>query len=198
MHQSVEESAVGKHHGFCPESRSERSLNAHNTRPGKLRPLAVGQISYISYISLNLSILKDQLSYGILPETEVLGILENMAPHLGEAHAIALRTRAPHGRTFRAVEHAELDGRAVRHNSHHSAESIYFPDNLTFGYTADGRIATHLGNFIQIDGNQKGTRPQTCRRRGSLTSGVTGTHYYHIVVERHFPIVIFSTVLEKV
>ena len=38
--------------------------------------------------------------------------------------------------------------------THVSTEGIYFPYDLPFCYTADCRIATHLGNLIHVHGHQ--------------------------------------------
>jgi hypothetical protein len=108
-----------------------------------------------------------------------------MTPLRGKLHTVALRTRTPHCRTFRTVEHTELYGRAVGHNSHHSAKRIYLPDYLTFGYSANGRITAHLGYFVHIQGDKQRVGAKLCRSVGSLTSGMPGTNHYDIKFVSH-------------
>ena len=98
---------------------------------------------------------------------------------------VALRTWAPHGRTFRAVEHAELDGAFVGHNSHLSTQSINFTHNLTLGNAAYGRIAAHLCYLVHIHSDKQRFRSQIGRSGCCFTAGVTGTYHYYIVVEIH-------------
>ncbi len=61
---------------------------------------------------------EQQLRGGILPDVEVRGVLQRMAPLLRETGFVALRAGAPHGGSLRAVEHPELDGRAVGDAAH--------------------------------------------------------------------------------
>ena len=65
---------------------------------------------------------------------------------------IGLCPRAVHGGAFAAIEHAELDARGVDRAAHGPAEGVDFAHDLPFGHAADGRIAAHLADGIEIGG----------------------------------------------
>lgn len=111
--------------------------------------------AYAGYMAL----LGEQLGHLVLPDVQVGGVFQNLAPFLDEAHAVALGARAPHGRSFGAVEHAELDGGAVGDQARESAQRIDFANNLALGNAADGGVAAHLGNFVHIHRDEAGFAP---------------------------------------
>src|SRR5512138_3129485 len=45
---------------------------------------------------------------------------------------------------------------------------------MAFGQAADGRVAGHLGDGVEVDGQETGPEPHRARRGGRLTAGVTG------------------------
>ena len=44
----------------------------------------------------------------------------------------------------------------------------------------DRRIARHLRNQIDVEGEQRGLQPHARRRHRGLASGMTGAHHHHI------------------
>ncbi len=52
------------------------------------------------------------------------------------------------------IEEAELYSRYVCIDRHLSTQGIDFPNDLTFGLAADGRITAHLGNGIYVSGQE--------------------------------------------
>ena len=70
--------------------------------------------------------------------------------------------------TFSAVEHPKLNAGHVDGTSHCPAESVDFPNKMPLADSADGRIATHLGDGLEVAGNQSGTHPQPRRRKGGF------------------------------
>jgi hypothetical protein len=92
-----------------------------------------------------------------------------------------LGARTPHGGALRTVEHPELDGREVRDAAHLSAQSVYLSDNLTFGDSADCRVAGHRGHFGHIHRKQQRARAETRGGRGRFASGVSAADDDNIV-----------------
>src|SRR5512143_646167 len=45
---------------------------------------------------------------------------------------------------------------------------------MPLGQPADGRIAGHLGDGVEMDGQETGAKPHGARRGGGLAAGVTG------------------------
>ena len=170
MHQSVEKRTGSEHHSLGIEPHTHGG--GHTT---------------------HLTILNNQSRGGILPHIQVGRIFQRPAPQLTEAHTVTLGTRAPHSRTLGAVEHAELYRRTVSDYSHHSAQRIYFPDNLPFSYTTNGGITAHLGYLVHIYSNKECRRTGACRSRRRFTTGMAGPNYYHIVIETHI-LMLFQTV----
>ena len=77
----------------------------------------------------------------------------------GIEFAVRLRARAAHGRTFAAVEHAELDAAAVGDPAHQPVERIDLAHQMALAETADGRIAATSRRRWRIVGDQRGLAP---------------------------------------
>ena len=169
VHQSVEEGAGGDHHALRPDLRAPDGCDAHG-----------------------LALFDDELVGLVLPDVQMVGFIEHTAPFPDEFSTVALCTRAPHGRSFASVEHAELDGGGIGNEPHLSAQGIYLAHNLSFGNAANGRIARHLGNLVHVHGHQTGAGPHVSRGRSRLASGVSTANHYYIVVQCHSLWVIFS------
>ena len=162
VHQAVQERTVCEHDGFRAELGT---LNRAHTFHG--------------------AVFNDEFVGIALPDIEAGGIFKYLAPELGIFGSVALHSRTPHRGPFRAVEHAELDGSSVSHDTHHAPERIYFPDNLTFCYTAHGGIAAHLSNIVHIEGYEQCRHTETGSRGGCLTAGMAGAHNNYVVVKLH-------------
>jgi hypothetical protein len=93
---------------------------------------------------------------------------------------VGLGTRRLNGGTSRTVQEAELDPGPIYDTSHYAPERIYLPDNMSFSDAADGRIAGHLADQVQIDRNKGRSAAKARCRRGGLTSRVAGPDNDHI------------------
>ncbi len=102
------------------------------------------------------AVFDDKFTHGVLPDMQVGGVLQYFAPCPDELVAVTLRTRAPHGGAFGAVEYAELDGGLVSHQSHVSAQGVYFSNDLSFGNAAYGGITAHLPDFVHVHRDKAG------------------------------------------
>lgn len=80
-----------------------------------------------------------------------------------------------HGRALAGVQDAELDPGLIRPFAHHSAQRVDFFDHLTFGQSADGRIAGQVSDAVHIDGQKQGLHAHVRRGHGGFASGVPGT-----------------------
>ncbi|KAF5042605.1 hypothetical protein DSECCO2_510840 [anaerobic digester metagenome] len=122
----------------------------------------------------------------IAPQMQAGSVFNNCFPLNAELNAVVLRAWAPHGRTFRTVEHAELNHGFVSHNAREATDCIYFPDYLTFSNTANGRIARHARKSGQVLRNQQYLRAQIGSRSGSFASGMTSADDNYIVILKNF------------
>ena len=105
------------------------------------------------------TLLYRQSGHTVLPYIEVGRGVELLAPVGDKFLPVGLSARAPHGRTFRAIEHSELDAAAVGHDTHSPAQSVNFAHYLPFSYTTHGGVAAHLGYLIHIDCDKQGVAP---------------------------------------
>lgn len=162
MQETVEKSAVGKDDSACFHLDTE------------------GRIDATDGVAAD-----KKFGYDILPDIEVVGGGETLNPLLDEAFSVALTAWTPHGRTFAAVEHTELDGALVGDDTHISAESIYLPDNLSFSDTTDSRIATHLTYFVHIHGDEERLAAHLCGGMCGFAPCVSCADDDYVIVKIH-------------
>jgi hypothetical protein len=103
---------------------------------------------------------------GLLQE-EVRHVLEQTT-HLGPVDSpIRLRARRLNGGTTATVEQAELNASPIGDETHHSTERIDLAHEMSFRDSSDRRIAGHLPDQIEIDGDERrpGASPSSRMRR---------------------------------
>ncbi len=142
VHQSVEERACSYDNTASLQSDIHVGLHTHNSFYRFPHLIVVRGIMAF--------LLDKEFLHLILPDGKIGRILQNLPPGPDELATVALCTRAPHGWAFRAVEHAELNGGLVRHDTHLSSQCVDLAHNLSFGNASDSRITTHLGNFVHV------------------------------------------------
>ena len=162
MHQSVQECTCSQNYAFG----MERNAPAGNH-------------------SRYFSVLDQKFFNSVLPDMKVRYVLQNLSPGPDKFTAVALCTWTPHGRTFRAVEHAELNGSTVCYQSHVTAQCIDLPYDLSFGNASYGRVATHLANLVHVHCDETCFRAKISGCSCSLTTCVSGSYYNNVVIEIH-------------
>src|SRR5690606_25756574 len=103
----------------------------------------------------------------------------------GVEPAVALGPRGPHGRALRAVEHPEMDPGPIGRLAHDPAEGIDLPDDRSLGDPADGRIATHLPDRLEIRRDQQRRCAYPRRRGRSLRARVAAADHDHFISVSH-------------
>ena len=73
---------------------------------------------------------------------------------LGVLQLIRLDPHVPDARTLGGIEHLELQGCLIGDLRHDAAQGIDLTNHDPFGRSADRRIAGHLGDMVQLDGDQ--------------------------------------------
>jgi hypothetical protein len=86
-----------------------------------------------------------------------------------------LTARRLNRRAAARVQKAELDSGVVGDFSHYAAHGVDFPDQVSFGYTADSRIAGHLREARKVERTEKCARPHPRGGGGGFASRVTAT-----------------------
>ena len=64
-------------------------------------------------------------------------------------------------RAAAAIEQAELYSGRVDDFAHYPAESIDFANEVALGYPADSRVAAHLPDRVDVDGDKRRPRADT-------------------------------------
>jgi hypothetical protein len=119
-----------------------------------------------------------------LPDVEILLILYYRFHRQAVELFIALHPGRLNGRPFGGVEQTEMHGGFIRNLAHLAAESIYFLNELAFGQAADGRIAGHQRDGIQVDIEQKCPAAHARCSERRLATGMTTANYQNIVIIR--------------
>ena len=117
---------------------------------------------FLSVRTENYAVFNDQVDYfGLLDEEVGLGF-EDFA-HLDAVKSfVALRAGRPDGGPAGGVEEAELDAGGVGDLAHDSAEGVDLADEMAFRDPADGWIAAHLGDEVEVEGEDGGAKANAC------------------------------------
>ncbi len=129
---------------------------------------------------IRLSLDQDLFNRGLLHE-EIFLILNRLFHPKAIVLAVDLGPRRPDGRPFSGIELPELDACFVRRPGHLSAQGVDFLDQMAFGQSADGRIAGHVTDLIDILGDEKGWMAHPGRSQGGLNPGMTSSHHNDII-----------------
>ena len=128
----------------------------------------------------------DQVVGGLLAQGQPRLVLDDPLHLLLISHAVGLGAGAVHGGPLAAVEHAELDAGRVDRPGHGPAQGVDLAHDLPLGHAPDGRVAAHLGDGIEIAGQQRGRCPHARRRQRRLAPGMPGADHHDVeVVRRH-------------
>ena len=85
---------------------------------------------------------------------------------------VRLGTKALHGGALAAVEHAHLQCGPVRVDAHFSAQRVYLAHEVTLRRSADGRVARHKGDAVQIEREHHRFDPRPRKGKGGLAPRV--------------------------
>ena len=90
-------------------------------------------------------------------------------------NTVGLGARGANCRAFRGIQDAELDAGLVGGNRHRAAHGVDFLDQMALADAADGRVARHLAQGLDIVREQKRLLPHAGGSEGRLGTGVTTT-----------------------
>ena len=124
-----------------------------------------------------------------LGELERREALEQRAHGTAVQRAVALGARGPYGGSLGAIEHPELDGRAIGGPAHDAAERIDLAHDGALRDAADGGIARHLADRVEVGREEQRRGAESGGHDGGLAAGVAGADDDHIVVKGHASII---------
>ena len=98
-----------------------------------------------------------------------IGLIFQGAPYGGLVQQpVRLCPGGTYRRPLARVEYAEMDTRPVRRPRHQPTQRIHFLHQVTLANTANGRVAAHLSQGIDIVGEQQCACAHACRRQCCL------------------------------
>ena len=172
MHQAVQECASSDDDTFGIKFCPPDSTHANGTNDWIAR-IRICRIFYQEFICL------------ILPDIQILRFIEMSAPLPNEFPSIALSSWTPHSRTLAYVQHTELYGGGISHQTHLTSKRINLTYNLTFGDTTNSWVARHLRNLIHVHRHQTGLSTHIGRSAGCLTTCMTTSDNDDIILQNH-------------
>ncbi|MEY4227773.1 MAG: hypothetical protein RLZ84_365, partial [Actinomycetota bacterium] len=94
---------------------------------------------------------------------------------------VTLRPGGPNRRPLLGVQHPELQPTEVRGLAHFPSDGVDLPCQMPFGQPSHRRVARHLADRVELDGQQQGftTHPGGCQR--GLDTGVSSSDHDDIV-----------------
>jgi hypothetical protein len=95
---------------------------------------------------------------------------------------IALGAGAPDGGTAGGVQEPKLNAYSVGDLAHDAAECVDFADKMALGDSADGGVAAHLGDEVEVHGDEGGLESHARGGHGGLASGVACADHGDVVL----------------
>ncbi len=126
-----------------------------------------------------------QLRDGALNHVQSSLALEQAAHRPAVESPVALGPRRPHRRALRAVQHPELDPGEIGGPAHDPAKRVDFARNGALGDPADGGIARHLPDGLEVLGEEQSAGSGARGDGSRLAPGVSTADHDHIVARIH-------------
>ena len=161
MDAAIEEGAGGEHHGAAAEAQADLRDGAGDA-----------------------AALEPEVVHRLLEQPKV-GLILQAAPdgRLVE-DAVGLGPRGAHGGPLGCVEDPELDARLVGGGRHGTAERVDLLDQVPLADAADGRIAAHLAQRLDVVREQQRGAAHARAGQRRLGAGVAATDHDHVELLR--------------
>ena len=127
--------------------------------------------------------------FGLLDEEVGLGF-EDFAHFDAIEGFVALGSGGPDGGAAGGVEEAELDAGGVGDLAHDAAKGVDLADEMAFGDAADGWVAAHLGDEVEVEGEDGRAEAHARGGHGGFAACVAGAYYDYVELfgKAHFSI----------
>ena len=67
-------------------------------------------------------------------------------------------------------------------HAHQPVQGVDLADQMALAQAADGRVAAHLADGLELVGEQQGARAEARRRRGGFAAGVAAADDDHVPI----------------
>ncbi len=158
MHQSPKKRAGRDDNSRGQELNIQRSLNAINH-----------VVFYKNCSGLGLFTVKVFLSLAYSLDSRLVGFF------------VALCARCPNRRSLLCVKHSKLEASHVGCTAHLATQRINLPDQMSFCQSADGWIARHLSNSVEVDCEKQSFATHSCGGQCRLNAGMASPDDDHII-----------------
>ena len=118
--------------------------------------------------------------HGLL-QIQIVLQLQDVLHVLLVASAVCLGPERMDRWAFSPVQHPVLDAAGVRRPAHFATQCVQLPDQVPLSRAANGGVAGHVANGVQIDGENDSFHPQPCRRQSCFNSSMPGAHDGHVI-----------------
>ncbi len=98
---------------------------------------------------------------------------------------VHLRPRRPHGGTAAGIQQAELDADGVGHFAHDAAQGVDLAHQVALGDAADGGVAGHLRDQVEVHGDHGGPQAQARAGARGFAPGMAGADDHDVVLLIH-------------
>ncbi len=123
-----------------------------------------------------------QVVHGLLEQGEIGLVFQGLAHEGLVEGTIGLGAGGAHRRPFAGIEGAELDARMVGGTGHDAAQGVDLLHQVALADAADGGVAAHLPQGLDVMGQQQGTRTQARRGQCGLGPGVAAADHDDIEI----------------
>jgi hypothetical protein len=128
------------------------------------------------------SVFEDEVDdFGLADVEAGLGF-EELAHFYAVELLVALCAGAPDGGTAGGVEEPELDANGIGNLAHDAAEGVDFADKMALCHATKGGVAAHLGDEVEVHGDEGGLEAHAGGSHGGLAAGVSRAHHCDIVL----------------
>jgi hypothetical protein len=121
-------------------------------------------------------ILNKQIVHPLLKQGQTGLVFHHGADGLAIEIAVGLGASGTHRRALAGIQGAELDTGPVDRTRHGTTQGVDLAGEVPLADAADGGVAGHLADGVQVLGQQKCPRTGPRRREGRLGAGVTAAH----------------------
>ncbi len=128
MDQAIQKSAGGQHHGGSKESPRHSPVHDADDAP----------------------VLQNQVFRRRFADFQIGNLRQRGLHRRAIERAVGLGAGPAHGRTFAAVEQAELDAGRIRDPAHQPVQRIDLAHQMAFAHPADGGIAGHFAQGLEL------------------------------------------------
>jgi len=180
MNEAVEKGSGGDDDGFGGDATAVAEEDAGDTVASCRLPVVSRARCNWQVTAGGWQLLHDHIRHLGLLDAEVRLRFEDLAHLQAIGLLVALGAGRPDGGAAGSVEQAKLDSDGVGDFAHDAAERVDFADEMALGDAANGGVARHLGDQVDIQREERRLQAQASGCHGGFASGMTGSDHDNV------------------